>query len=61
MDKDILIKFIYKYTLIINAVSRGWIVKYIGKNKFQFYQPKKIYRMNYDNYMTPTHFIRTLI
>jgi hypothetical protein len=37
MEKDIVInKFFYKCLYILKAASDGWIVKYIGGNKYDF-------------------------
>lgn len=37
MEKDIIInKFFYKCLYILKAASDGWIVKYIGGNKYDF-------------------------
>ena len=40
MDK-VIINFLYKYLCILKAVSEGWIVSYIGGNKFIFKSKKR--------------------
>ena len=32
-----ILKFLYKYLFIYKAVSNGWIVRYVGGNKYEFY------------------------
>lgn len=39
MKSDIL-KFICKFFFILKAASEGWIVNYIGGDKFEFYKNK---------------------
>ena len=41
MSDKIVWKFIRKYLFIFKAVSEGWIVRYIGGDKFEFYNSKK--------------------
>jgi len=41
MDK-VIINFLYKYLCILKAVSEGWIVSYIGGNKFMFKSKKRV-------------------
>lgn len=41
MDK-IIIDFLYKYLCILKAVSEGWVVSYIGGNKFIFKSKKRV-------------------
>lgn len=37
ISKSVVLNFLYKYLFIYKAVSNGWIVRYIGCNKFEFY------------------------
>ena len=34
---NLFLHFLTKYFFILNAASQGWIVSYIGGNKFEFY------------------------
>lgn len=43
MTRDaIVLKFIYKLLCILKAAADGWIVTYIGGNKFEFTKMKMI-------------------
>lgn len=44
MNNSILYKFIYKVLCILKAASDGWIVTYVGGNKFEFSKLAKINR-----------------
>jgi hypothetical protein len=35
-NNNLILNFIYKFLFIIKAISDGYIVKYIGGNKFDF-------------------------
>jgi hypothetical protein len=39
--KKVILDFIYKFFCILKAASDGWIVTYIGANKFEFSGYKK--------------------
>ena len=42
INKNIILNFIYKFFCILKAASDGWIIQYIGGNKFEFRCNKKI-------------------
>lgn len=35
-SRVVILNFIYKFFCILKAASDGWIVKYIGGNRFEF-------------------------
>lgn len=39
--QQIILNFMYKFFCILKAASDGWIIKYIGGNKFEFISYKK--------------------
>jgi hypothetical protein len=42
-NNKIVLNFLYKFLCILKAASDGWIISYIGANKFAFsYRNKKI-------------------
>jgi hypothetical protein len=39
--QTIILNFIYKFLCILKAASDGWIIRYIGANRFEFICNKK--------------------
>ncbi len=35
---DILKKMLYRYMILLKAASQGWIVRYIGGNKYELFK-----------------------
>lgn len=63
MNNRLILRFLVKFLCLFKAASEGWIVTYIGGNKYEFSKLKKIHDISLNttlqNYIsTLTHILK---